>query len=231
MSRPQSGAAPRRGEFYELALEGARSDRVVILSENDWNDYTRDCVVVPFIRDAEARASVVRPRLDDELIADCTVVTSIAQEDLGRRLGDCPADVLAATATGVRTYFGIDDTLNPPRIRRPTGGRSGWWPRQAEVHMATRIAPEAKWVTIVSEHESNVVLNNAVAARLTSVGPKRGRTRWEVPVRGGYVICTDLHAIPYSSFEQRPRISPPLSQLNRAERQELAKRLAETLEL
>jgi hypothetical protein len=63
------------------------------------------------------------------------------------------------------------------------------------------------------------------------VASKRRRQRWEVPVRGGYVICNDLHAIPHSGFEQRPRISPPLSRLDAAEHRALAERLVETLEL
>lgn len=231
MSRSGSGRPLERGQLYTVALEGTRIDCAVIVSENDWNEYTSDCVIVPFFRDTEARETVVRPRLDEELLADCTAPGSIAQEDLGEYIGACPPTVLAAVAAGVRTYFGIEDALNPPRIRRRTAGRAGWWPRQAEVHLATRIAPEPKWVAIVSEDESNVVLNHVVGARLTSVGPKRSRTRWEAPVRGGYVISCDLHAIPHAGFEQRPRIAPPLARLDGTERRALAERLVQTLEL
>lgn len=231
MSRPAHEAPPERGQLYTIVIEGTRINRAVILSENEWNSYTFDCVLVPFFDDPEAHETIVRPRLDENLIADCTAVGSLAQEDLGEYLGDCPEAVLAAVAVGVRAYFAIDQALNPPRIRPRVPGRAGWWPRQAEVHLATRIADEAKWVTIVSEDASNAVLNHAAGARLTSVASKRRRQRWEVPVRGSYVICNDLHAIPYSGFEPRPRKSPPFSRLNQAEQRALAERLVETLEL
>jgi mRNA-degrading endonuclease toxin of MazEF toxin-antitoxin module len=231
VSRPAHEAPPKRGQLYTVAVEGTRIDRAVILSENAWNSYTYDCVLVPFFHDPDARETVVRPRLDANLIADCTAVGSLAQDDLGDYLGDCPDDVLASVAAGVRTYFAIDQALNPPRVRPRVPGRAGWWPRQAEVHLATRIADEGKWVTIVSEDASNAVLNHAAGARLTSVASKRRRERWEVPVRGGYVICNDLHAIPHSGFEQRPRISPPFARLNQSEQRALAERLVETLEL
>jgi mRNA-degrading endonuclease toxin of MazEF toxin-antitoxin module len=201
-----------------------------VLSENEWNSYTFDCVIVPFFDDPDARETIVRPRLDADLIADCTVVGSLAQEDLGEYLGDCPEDVLTKAAAGVRAYFAIDQALNPPRTRPRAPGRAGWWPRQAEVHLATRIADEGKWVTIISEDASNAVLDHAVGARLTSRAKGR-RQRWEVHVRGSYVICNDLHAIAHSGFEPRPRRSPPLPRLNAAEHRALAERLVKTLEL
>lgn len=231
MSHVARAAPPERGQLYTIAIEGTRIDRAVVLSENEWNAYTFDCVIVPFFEDSNANETIVRPRLDATLIADCTAVGSLAQEDLGEHLGDCPNDVLGAVAHGVRAYFAIDQALHPRRVRRPLPGRAGWWPRQAEVHLATRIADEGKWVAIVSEDASNALLNHAAGARLTSVASKRRRERWEVPVRGGYVICNDLHAIPYVGFEPRPRISPPLSRLNAAEHGALAERLVETLEL
>lgn len=222
---------PRRGQLLRLAIDGARAECVVVLSEDDWNEYANDSVIVPLFREPDARETIVRPRLDGELIADCTVVTSVAQDDLGEPVGECSGDLMAAVAAGVRSYLGIDDLLDPPRVRPRTPGRSSWWPRQGQVCRATRIAPTAKWTVIVSEDSSNVVLDHAVGARLTSVQSKSRRRRWEVPVRGGYVICNDLHAIAHSGFEPRPRQAPPLSRLDGSELRALADRLVATLKL
>ena len=232
MTVSAGGLAPPRGRFFRLAVAGARSDRVLVLSEDAWNAYTNDCVIVPFFRDPEARESVLRPRLDGELIANCTAVTSVAQEDLGDDLGDCPAAVVRAVAAGVRSYFDIDGLLDPPRLHRRVAGPGHWWPRQAEVQQALRIAPTPKWVAIVSEDASNAALTHAAAVRLTSQDTtKPWRQRWEVPLRQGYAIAGDLHLIPHGSFELGPALSPPFARLSGDELRALARRLVETLEL
>jgi len=222
---------PQRGEIFELAIEGASAAAVVILSEDDWNTYAKDCVVVPLYRDPDAEGGLIRPRVDDELIANCTRVTSLARSDLGAYMSDCPIAVVDAVGDGVRAYFGLDDLLHPPRVRPRSRGRAGWWPRQADVRKALRIAPTPKWVAIVSEDPSNVELEHAVGARLTSGTSKHRRARWEIPVRGGFAIATDLHLIPHSGFDQRPTISPPFPRLNQSEMRELAERLITTLGL
>lgn len=221
---------PQRGEIFELAIDGASAEVVMVLSENDWNAFTRDCVVVPFYRDPSAPESLIRPRLDDELIGNCTRVTSLAQTDLGSAVSHAPAGLIHAVAAGVRAYFGIDDLLDPPRVRPRIGGRASWWPRQASVYKALRIAPMAKRVAIVSEDPSNVALEHASGMRLTS-NSKQRRWRWEIPVRGGCAIANDLHLIPYSGFDERPSNSPPFQRLNQTEMRELAERLISTLEL
>ena len=231
MSRP-AGTSPERGQLYTVEIEGTRIDRAVVLTENDWNAITHDCVIVPFFRDAEAQETIFRPRLDHELVADCTAPGSLPQHRLGRYLGDCPADVLRALTTGVRTYFGIDGLLDPPRMRRRVAGPGRWWPKQSEVHQALRIAPAPKWVAIVSEDESNAALAHAAAVRITSTDTtKPWRKRWEVPLRAGYASPGDLFAIPHSAFEPRPPLSPPFARLTGDEMRALAERLVETLEL
>ncbi|MCY7303853.1 MAG: hypothetical protein LH654_12635 [Thermoleophilia bacterium] len=221
---------PQRGEIFGLAIDGASAEVILILSENDWNAFARDCVVVPFYRDPSARESLIRPRLDDELIGNCTRVTSLAQADLGSFVSHAPTELIHAVADGVRAYFGLDDLLDPPRVCPPVGGRAGRWQRQAIVYKALRIAPTPKWVAIVSEDPSNVALEHAAGMRLTS-NSKQRRSRWEIPVRGGCAIANDLHLIPYSGFDERPSNPPPFPRLNQTEMRELAERLISTLEL
>lgn len=222
---------PARGLLHEVTIEGTRIDRAVVISEDAWNHAMADSVIVPFYRDANARGSLLRPRLDESLIADCTAVGSIAHDDLSDEpIGECSEEVMAAVAAGVRSYFGIDRLLDPPRVRPRTQGRSDWWPRQSEVHWATRIAPTAKPVAVISEEASNVTFNHAAAVRLTSQ-TKGWRGRWEVPLRDGNAISNDVHLVSYSGFDQKPRAKPPLGRLNAGEMKALAERLVQTLQL
>jgi mRNA-degrading endonuclease toxin of MazEF toxin-antitoxin module len=204
-------SGPRAGWLYENNVDGATAEHLLVVSENDWNDTMRDSVVVPVMRLTGVRPNALRVALDPEpdLYAQCTLVQSIAHEDIGAPLRVCPEEAWVRTRLGVRRFLDIDrrrtNSAKPPLAAGPTH----WWPRQDDVHFATLPGvPQDKLMAAVSDNDwnSTVGARHCAAVRLTSRGPKAKRVRWEVPVSGGFVIVGDLYALPFTAMHRQ---APP----------------------
>ncbi len=204
-------SGPRAGWLYESGVDGAASEQLLVLSENEWNDTMRDSVVVPVMRLTEVAPNLLRVALDDApgLYAQCTLVQSIAHEDIGTPLGICPETTWIRTRLGVRRFLDIDRRRAGGAKPSPSTGRGDWWPRQDEVHFATLpgIAQD-KLMAAVSDDDWNSTAGarHCAAVRLTSRGPKTTRARWEVPVSGGFVVAGDIYALPYAAMRAQ---APP----------------------
>jgi hypothetical protein len=172
----------------------------------------RDSVVVP-IYDLEANDSVVTVSLSKTQTAICTRVQSMPHEFIGESVERCPDDALLRIKEGVRRFLAIEQrrTKSPPAV--PESPRGDWWPRQNDVHFALNaaIGSDDKLYSVIADNDwsSRPSATYTATVRLTSKTKPR-RTRWEIPVTGGWVVTGDLYSISYKRFEQsRPRGSYP----------------------
>jgi mRNA-degrading endonuclease toxin of MazEF toxin-antitoxin module len=225
----------RRGFVYALAVEGGgpgfeppRATRVLVVSENPWNDAMSTSVIVPLYPLAELERPTTLLVAVDPFYADCSLVQSIDHDDLGDELGLCSADALAAVCAGLRIYLDVDDLL-AQRIRRPPSvGRSDFWPRQREIYWGTRFGEQRERYATMPSDELNVRADHTVMLFLTS-RDKRWRSRWQVPPEGGYVISGDIDQFGYDELEHRQRPAPP--RLTRPEMAEVAAAVVDVLQL
>lgn len=229
-------SGPRAGRLYESKIDGAASEHLLVLSENDWNDTMHDSVVVPVMRLPDAAPNLLRIALDDTpgLYAQCTLVQSVAHEDIGAPVRVCPEATWIRTRLGVRRYLDIDRRRADGPRPSPSAERTDWWPRQDDVHFATLPGlPQDKLMAAVSDDDWNSTTGarHCAAVRLTSRGPKARRVRWEVPVSGGFVVAGDLYALPYAAMRRQAPSAKYPQQLSADESSRIALRQQTTLKL
>lgn len=229
----------RRGVLYQLAVDGGgdpdfvppAAERVLVLSENRWNETMKSSVIVPLYprRSEESEhAALLQPPVDDDSYADCTLLQSLDDDDLGNLVEACDQEALDAVVRGVRTYLGIDALLTRKIERPPARGRSTFWPRQRDVYWGRRFETQRERYLIAAEDEFNIRSDRTAALFLTSRG-KNWRSRWQVPVHGGFVISGDIDQFAYVELDEQNRPKP--SQFTRDEMAEVAAALVEVLEL
>jgi mRNA-degrading endonuclease toxin of MazEF toxin-antitoxin module len=229
-------SGPRAGWLYESSFDGAASEQLLVLSENDWNDTMRDSVVVPVMRLAGVAPNLLRIALEEApgLYAQCTLVQSIAHEDIGAPVRVCPEATWIRTRLGVRRFLDIDRRRAEGPKPSPSTERTAWWPRQDVVSFATLPGlPQDKLMAAVSDDDwnSTVGARHCAAVRLTSRGPKARRARWEVPVSGGFVVAGDLYVMPYTAMRVEAPAAKYPQQLSAEESSRIALRQQTTLEL
>lgn len=229
-------SGPRAGWLYENKVEGAVSEQLLVLSENDWNDAMRDSVVVPVMRLTDVAPNLLRVALEDThgLYAQCTLVQSIVHEDIGAPVRVCPEATWIRTRLGVRRFLDIDRRRTEGAKPTASAERTDWWPRQDDVHFATLPGlPQHKLMAAVSDDDWNSTagVRHCAAVRLTSRGPKAKRARWEVPVSGGFVVAGDLYAVPYTAMRMQAPPAKYPRQLSADESSRIALRQQTTLEL
>jgi mRNA-degrading endonuclease toxin of MazEF toxin-antitoxin module len=224
---------PSWGRLYQLALPGARAELALVVSEDDWNQRTRDAVIVPVYREQDPQTSNVRVAVGEGLVADCTRVQNLVQEFLGEHVGACPAPALTRVRIGIRVYLDIDRLIAKQRRGEPPRAREEWWPRQAKVHYALeREVQRKKLFAIFSDDDwnSRPQTRYSAAVRLTSKR-RDWREGWEVEVPGGCVVAGHLYSLLHADLDQK---APPASKPRHLEDDELAEiaaRLAVLLRL
>jgi len=173
----------------------------------------RDSVVVP-IYDLESNDSAMTIALSKTHTAICTRVQSMPHEFIGDPVERCPDEALRRIKEGVSRFLAIEQrrTKSPPATAESP--RSDWWPRQNDIHFASNaaIGPDDKLYAAIADNDWNSLASTTytAAVRLTSKTKPR-RSRWEIPVTGGWVVTGDLYSIAYRRFEQSPpRGSYPL---------------------
>lgn len=228
----------RRGFIYRLAVVGGDPDfvppaaeRVLVLSEDHWNETMKSSVIVPlYPRGSEEseHAALLQPPVDGDLYADCTLLQSLDDDDLGDLVDACGQEALDPVVRGVRAYLDIDALLTRKIKRPPARGRSTHWPRQRDVYWGRRFEAQRERYLIAADDEFNVRSDRTAAMFLTS-RDKNWRSRWQVPVRGGFVISGDIDQFAYVEFDEQNRPNP--SEFTRDEMAEVAAALVDVLEL
>lgn len=185
-------------------------------------------VIVPLYPFEEIESQTVFFVPIDDLYANCTLVQSIDDDDLGPDLYRCEDAAMRAVEEGLRTYLDIDD-LKEQRIRRsPAVGRGDFWPRQRDVLWGTRHDHQRERYVAMPSDEMNVRVDSTAMLFMTSRS-KTWRSRWQVPREGGFVISGDIDQFHYSELVDDRRPSPPM--LSRSEMAEVARAVAVVLEL
>lgn len=232
MNRSASGRGATQRRVYGNAVPGGRAASLIVVSEQDWNDRVDDCVVVPcFTRRRGAQSALMIPA-GDERYADCTLVQSIPQDELGPEIGLASGDLWTRIRSGVRLFLCIDQLqreLPPLQPERPNV--NGWWPRQGDVRY--RYVPAAlatKMHAVITDDAWNSGQPYSCAARLTSRS-KAWRRRWEGSVPGGWAIAADVFAVPHVDFDQSASKPPRPARLAPLQMRELAVGLQRLLSL
>ena len=228
----------RRGFLYQLAVDGGDPDfvapaakHVLVLSENRWNETMKSSVIVPLYprtEDESEHAAQLQVPVDDNSYADCTLLQSLDDDDLGNVVEACEQEALDAVVRGARTYLGIEALLARRIMRPPARGRSTFWPRQRDVYWGRRSENQRERYLIAAEDEFNIRSDRTAALFLTSRS-KKWRSCWQVPVHGGFVISGDIDQFAYVELEEQNRPKP--SQFTRDEMAEVAAALVDVLEL
>lgn len=229
----------RRGFIYQLAIDGGddpdfvppTAERVLVLSEDRWNETMKSSAIVPFYSrraDESQHAALLQPPVDDDSYADCTLLQSLDDDDLGDLVEACDQEALDAVVRGVRAYLDIDALLTRKIKRPPARGRSTFWPRQGDVYWGRRFGTQRERYLIAADDEFNIRSERTAALFLTSRG-KNWRSRWQVPVRGGFVISGDIDQFAYVELDEQDRPNP--GQFTRDEMAEVAAALVDVLEL
>jgi mRNA-degrading endonuclease toxin of MazEF toxin-antitoxin module len=226
-------SGPRCGSVHELHVPGAEATHAVVITEDAWNERMGDSVVVPLYQWPHAAPSLVLVDVHG-LRANCTRVQSMAHDFIGVRASSCPPEAWTRIRLGVRVFLDLDRRISQGPTREPTSPRTGWWPRQDDVHFARNPAAptQDKLYAAISDDDwnSHHASTHVAAVRLTS-RTKPQRRRWEVPVQGGYVVSGDVYAVPLGHFEQTAPRAPYPTSLTGAESAAIATRQKVTLSL
>jgi mRNA-degrading endonuclease toxin of MazEF toxin-antitoxin module len=228
-----------RGFIYQLAVDPGddpdfippAAERVLVLSEDRWNGTMKSSVIVPLYPRASEEsqhAALLQPPVDDDSYADCTLLQSLDDDDLGDLIAACAREALYAVVRGVRTYLDVDALLARKIKRPPAGGRSTFWPRQRDVYWGRRFETQRERYLIAADDEFNIRSDRTAALFLTSRS-KNWRSRWQVAVRGGFVISGDIDQFAYVELDEQNRPQP--GQFTRDEMAEVAAALVDVLEL
>jgi hypothetical protein len=222
----------RRGVVYQSGVPGGRAQLLLALSEQDWNDVIPDGIAVPiFDRGEGQQPSLMLVAMGETLFADCTKVQTVLDEFWGAPVGPCPTATLQHVEVGVRAFLTLDE-LKAGRPAAPAGtGAADWWPTQGLVrYVEPPINGQRKMHGVISEDAWNVISPSWTTLRLTSHS-KGWRSRWRVPVTGGFVVSGDLFATPRGGMDSKPPRAPRPSRLVPAELSAIAERLERTLAL
>lgn len=199
-----------------------------MVSEDLWNRTMNTSVIVPLYPREEIESQTVFFVPIDDLYANCTLVQSIDDDDLGVDLSCCDDAAMRAVEEGLRSYLDIDD-LKEQKIRRPPGvGRGDFWPRQRDVLWGTRYGQQRERYVAMPSDEMNVRADSTAMLFMTS-RDKAWRSRWQVPREGGFVISGDIDQFRYSELVDDSRPAPPT--LSRSEMAEVASAVANVLNL
>lgn len=226
-------SSPACGALYESRIPRAQVQVLLVLSEDAWNSRMGDSVVVPVYR-TSVDPSDFWVEVASELLANCTKVQNIPHKYFGRPLGSCRDEPWIRTRLGVRRFLDLDARAARTPGAAVATARADWWPRQRDIHFATMPSlPDDKLFATISDDawNSRPQVSYCATVRLTS-RTKDWRDRWEVPVRGGWVVSGDL----YSTAYQRMQPAPPDADrypttLTLAESEQVALRQKQTLTL
>jgi mRNA-degrading endonuclease toxin of MazEF toxin-antitoxin module len=201
---------------------------VLVLSENDWNDWSGDCVIVPLYPSGVHGGTLLRVSTTWGT-ADCTRIVSVNNTVLTAYAGQGEPAMLAGVRAGVRSFLCIDDL----RVGRDvsTSNSGLWYPRWTYIYYRrTPISGARKMHAVLSDDAWNSQLRSVSAARLTSKS-KSSRLRWGVPVKGGPVVVGDLHILAVGGVIQDPPSPPRPQKLTKAEMADMADALGRLLSL
>ena len=198
-----------------LDLPGGRATHALVLSEDDWNSWANDCVIVPIYPSHVLRAGN-QLRVETRWgTADCTRVFNIGNPSLTAFAGTPSIPVLAQIRRGVRSFLCVDALLAQSIAPEPL--TASWYPKWAYSYYSNiGVRGERKMHAILSDNAWNSEMDYVSAVRLTSKS-KESRVRWEVPVKGGPVIVGDLHLFAKSNVIQKPPRPPRPGRLTNTE--------------
>ena len=198
-----------------------------MLSEDDWNDWAQDCIIVPIYPGGGMHAGTSLRVATSWGTADCTRVVSVPAGNIGRVVAVCQRETLQAIRAGVRSFLCVNALL--ARTPRTGSVSSAWYPRWTHIYYrATPIQGQRKMHAVLSDDAWNSQRVSVTATRLTSRS-KPSRVRWEVPLGGGPAIVSDLHLIPFADVVQRPPRPPRPTQLTDAEMMDMGHALEQLL--
>lgn len=203
---------PVQGGIYRVLDPKARARELLVVSEDDWNVWATDSVVVPLYPADELAENSLRPAIIPRRgVADCTRLISMPHEQVGNLIEQCSPVDLAAVRQGIGVFLCVTD-LRRARLTGPSPSVTHWYPHQHRIYHANPIDQRSgKMYAVLTEDEHwNSVQNYVVTVRLTSVG-KPARSTWESPVQGGYVCAGNLFALEHPEVARRPP-SPPRPQ-------------------
>jgi mRNA-degrading endonuclease toxin of MazEF toxin-antitoxin module len=219
---------PARGWIYELDAPGVQATGALILSEDDWNEYARDPTVVPIYEYRGAAENLLRVRLDDERVADCTRIQALPESWLGPIITDCPGDALESIEIGIRIYLDLTRLMD----RRPARSAGGSVAQGSVYYAHDPRAGKGRMNLVMSDDDWNAEEPDYVAALALTSKRKEQRRQWEVPVSGGCVVAPDLRSLPIDDIDVSSRRVPPRpTELSSGELAEVARRLVAVLEL
>lgn len=224
---------PITGRLYDFELEGAQAEAVLVLSENDWNERTRDVVIVPVYRGRGTGVGNVRVEVAPGLVADCTRIQNVPQDELGRDRGVCPTQPFVRVRIGVRIYLDIDRLRRQAGPKSPLQPRSSWWPRQGDVrYVEVTGFPEDKMYCVMSEDDWNSRDTTIYSAGLRLTSKTRSwRSPWEVQISSGWIVTGHLYSLLLEDFGQQPPRAPRPQRADSDELEQLANGLATLLGL
>ena len=230
---------PAHGSIYRFTKTGASAAFVLVLSEDDYNDVTRDVVIVPIFADEATAANDVVVRVSGTHVAHCTRVTTVLQDDLdlSKQGMPCPGSQLSRVKNGVRGYLALPRLVD--RVPSPTvqTARASWWPRQGGVHYAPLDSVEGakKMFAILSEDDWNARPGSSYSTGAKLTSKPRSAEHWraalEVPVTGGVVVAGHLYLLPHAAMDAKRPNPPRPSALSAEQMAQLASKTATVLGL
>jgi mRNA-degrading endonuclease toxin of MazEF toxin-antitoxin module len=196
-------------------LPGSLATHALVLSEDDWNDWADDCVIVPIYPSPGRRAAPPLRIATEWGTADCTRVFSTASSRLTAAAGVATPRVLARIRAGVRSFLCVNALL--AASPSPSPSTAQWYPEWTHIYYSDiPVGGQVKMHAVLSDNAWNSQMDHVSAARLTSKS-KRSRVRWEVPVGGGPVVVGDLHVFAKRHLVEKPPRHPRPTRLTTAE--------------
>jgi mRNA-degrading endonuclease toxin of MazEF toxin-antitoxin module len=214
---------------YAFTLPGSLATHTLVLSEDDWNDWANDCVVVPIYPMRAIKAAPPLRITTQWGIADCTRIFSTPNARLNGPVASVPGAVLASIRSGVRSFLCVDALLATAPATAPATGR--WYPQWTHVYYSNiPVNGRRKMHAVLSDNGWNSQMAYVSAARLTSKS-KGSRLRWEVAVQGGPVVVGDLHVFAKTDLVASPPRPPRPDRLTRIEMHDMGHALERLLTL
>ncbi len=221
----------RNGCIYGVGTAGVMAKAVLVVSEDDWNQWATDSVVVPLYgTDRPLTPSLLCPRVAG-LVADCTRVLSMPHEDFGEFIAPGEQHDVAAVRAGMAAFLCVDDLRQGQSSGRPARGANAWYPSQGHVYHANPPKhPLHKMYGVLTDDVWNADHEYVATVRLTS-HVKARRAEWETPVRGGCICVGNIFQVDIGDIRQRPPEPPRPRVLSPDERRALGAGLTELLAL
>ncbi len=201
----------------------------MILSDDAWNDWAPDAVVLPVFDNDYATPSLLRPEIEGIGIADCTLLQSIPDDWMGEVAGWCSPDRIVDIRGGVASFLCIQTLRQGKTAPRPRSATNLWFPEHAGVYYATgHEATVDKMHAVLTDNDWNANQAYVASARLTS-RLKGRRSHWEVTVRGGCIVVGNLELLDVSDIGREPPQHPRPRALVAEERVGLARGISALL--